>query len=227
MPIKRPQWAGARHALVRYWRRCEEFFAALTLLLASRPGHPTSTRNPATVTPPTTDAATATGSHCLTLTASTQGCSILRTFPPTTTSTPPINIPVNEVNLRPEGIWFLSRTCSPSRPNLLRLSQPTFSFLEGIQTWQNPLIPCPQHPACLHPPRPPHDFEELATATHFTMAEQQTPTFKLVLVGDGGTGKVRYNVACGPSGLIRTTQTPPREATSSRSTSRTLDHKLT
>lgn len=25
------------------------------------------------------------------------------------------------------------------------------------------------------------------------MAEQQTPTFKLVLVGDGGTGKVRLN----------------------------------
>jgi len=26
------------------------------------------------------------------------------------------------------------------------------------------------------------------------MAEQQTPTFKLVLVGDGGTGKVRSKV---------------------------------
>lgn len=30
------------------------------------------------------------------------------------------------------------------------------------------------------------------------MAEGQTPTFKLVLVGDGGTGKVSF--ASGPSG---------------------------
>lgn len=28
------------------------------------------------------------------------------------------------------------------------------------------------------------------------MAEQQTPTFKLVLVGDGGTGKVRSKDDC-------------------------------
>lgn len=28
------------------------------------------------------------------------------------------------------------------------------------------------------------------------MAEQQTPTFKLVLVGDGGTGKVRFIRQC-------------------------------
>jgi hypothetical protein len=39
------------------------------------------------------------------------------------------------------------------------------------------------------------------------MAQQQVPTFKLVLVGDGGTGKVRYisfgSVPIAPSFLRR------------------------
>jgi len=52
------------------------------------------------------------------------------------------------------------------------------------------------------------------------MAEQQTPTFKLVLVGDGGTGKVRRD--CLPPSLAvslstaRRTATPPPPASAAQ-----------
>merc|ERR1712169_98574 len=52
----------------------------------------------------------------------------------------------------------------------------------------NPLPILSKHPACLH--QPTHTVASIQPTVE--MAEQQTPTFKLVLVGDGGTGKTTF-----------------------------------